>query len=99
MIETNLIIVLDLCVVFVVLKFFSRGREKTCPLTNHKVKRSALFINTISTTISNFGNYPVVIGGDWNCTISCEPSPSNIDTLNMQNPPNLRHSNLVKKLC
>jgi len=26
--------------VFVVLKFFSRGREKACPLTNHKVKSS-----------------------------------------------------------
>ncbi len=41
-----LIIVLDLCIVFVVLKFFSRGREKACPLTNHKVKKSALFIKT-----------------------------------------------------
>jgi hypothetical protein len=45
MIETNLIIVLDLCIVFVV----RRGREKTCPLTNHKVKRSALFIKTGAT--------------------------------------------------
>ena len=41
MIETNFEIVLDLCIVFVVLKFFSRGREKACPLTNHKVKKSA----------------------------------------------------------
>ncbi len=57
------------------------------------------FFTSLRQSISNFGNYPVVIGGDWNCTISCEPSPSNIDTLNMQNPPNLRHSNLVKKLC
>jgi exonuclease III len=57
------------------------------------------FFNSLRQSISNFGNYPVVIGGDWNCTISCEPSPSNIDILNMQNPPNLRHSNLVKKMC
>jgi hypothetical protein len=35
--------------VFVVLKFFNRGREKACPLTNHKVKKSALFINTWAT--------------------------------------------------
>jgi exonuclease III len=57
------------------------------------------FFNSLRESISNFGNYPVIIGGDWTCTISCEPSPSNIDILNMQTPPNLRHSNLVKKMC
>jgi hypothetical protein len=57
------------------------------------------FFNSLKESISNFGNYPVVIGGDWNCTISCDPSPSNIDILNMQNPPNLRHSNALKKMC
>jgi hypothetical protein len=36
-----LIIVLDLCSVFVVLRFHSWGREKACPFTNHKVKKSA----------------------------------------------------------
>ena len=30
-------------------KLFSRGREKACPLTNHKVKSSALFIKTGAT--------------------------------------------------
>jgi hypothetical protein len=49
MIEIILIIVLDLCIVFVVLKFFNRGREKACPMTNHKVKKSALFIKTGAT--------------------------------------------------
>ncbi len=44
MIETNFDIVLDLCIVFVVLKFLGRGREKACLLTNHKVKISALVI-------------------------------------------------------
>ncbi len=44
-----LIIVLDLCIVIVVLKFFSRDGEKACPLTNHKVKRSALFNKTGAT--------------------------------------------------
>jgi hypothetical protein len=39
-----LIIVLDLCIVLVVLKFLGRGREKACLLTNHKVKILALVI-------------------------------------------------------
>jgi hypothetical protein len=41
----------------------------------------------------------VIIGGDWNCTTSCINDDSNIDTLNMRQPPNIRHSNLLKKLC
>jgi exonuclease III len=41
----------------------------------------------------------VVIAGDWNCTVSCLNDDSNIDILNMRQPPNIRHSNLLKKLC
>jgi exonuclease III len=41
----------------------------------------------------------VIIGGDWNCTTSCINDDSNIDTLNMRQPPNIRHSNLFKKMC
>jgi exonuclease III len=59
----------------------------------------AAFFTSLQESISSFGDYPVIMGGDWNCTVSCEPANSNIDTLNMQNPPNLRHSNLLKKLC
>ncbi len=54
------------------------------------------FFTSLQESISFFGDYPVIMGGDWNCTVSCEPANSNIDTLNMQNPPNLRHSNLLK---
>jgi hypothetical protein len=43
MVETNLRIVLDLCIVFIVLKFYDRGREKARLFSNHKVKKSALF--------------------------------------------------------
>ncbi len=57
------------------------------------------FFTSLQESISFFANYPVIMGGDWNCTVSCEPANSNIDTLNMQNPPNIRHSNLLKKLC
>ncbi len=41
----------------------------------------------------------VIIGGDWNCTTSCINDDSNIDTLNMRQPPNIRYSNLFKKMC
>jgi exonuclease III len=41
----------------------------------------------------------VVIAGDWNCTVSCLNDDSNIDILNMRQPPNIRHSNLLKKMC
>jgi exonuclease III len=41
----------------------------------------------------------VVIAGDWNCTVSCINDENNIDILNMRQPPNIRHSNLFKKLC
>jgi exonuclease III len=47
------------------------------------------FFTSLQECVSNYSNYPIVIGGDWNCTVSCEPAVSNIDTLNMQNPPNL----------
>jgi exonuclease III len=57
------------------------------------------FFASLQECVSNFGNHPVIMGGDWNCTVSCEPAVSNLDTLNMQNPPNLRHSNLLRKMC
>jgi hypothetical protein len=38
MIETNLIVVLDLCIVFVVLKFFSRNRGKALPIDQSQSK-------------------------------------------------------------
>jgi hypothetical protein len=47
MIKTNLRIVMGRCIVFIALKFLGKSREKACPLTNHKVKRPALFRKTI----------------------------------------------------
>jgi exonuclease III len=35
----------------------------------------------------DIGNYPFIIGGDWNATVSTLNSPDNIDILNMPNPP------------
>ena len=56
------------------------------------------FFKNLKTSITELGNYPIIIGGDWNCTISKDPIEDNIDCLNMQNIPNVRHSNLVEEL-
>ncbi len=59
MIETILVIVLDLCIVFVVLKFLGRDREKACLLTNHKVKKSA---TVYKLEHHNFVQWPLLKG-------------------------------------
>jgi exonuclease III len=56
------------------------------------------FFDTLSTFLERLGSQNTIIGGDWNCTVSTAPPDSNIDILNMQNLPNLRHSNLLKKI-
>ncbi len=58
-----------------------------------------VFFDTLRTFLDRLGSQNTIIGGDWNCTVSTAPPDSNTDTLNMQNLPNLRHSNLLKKLC
>ncbi len=57
------------------------------------------FFDTLRTFLDRLGSQNTIIGGDWNCTVSTAPPDSNIDTLNMQNLPNLRHSNIFKKMC
>jgi len=57
------------------------------------------FFQSLKRSLIVMGDYPIIMGGDWNCTISCENGPLNDDILNMQNPPNLRHSVLLKGLC
>jgi exonuclease III len=55
------------------------------------------FFATLRTYLDRLGSRNTIIGGDWNCTVSTAPPDSNIDILNMQNLPNLRHSNLKKQ--
>ncbi len=57
------------------------------------------FFTDIRSCLAQFNNRDIIIGGDWNTTVSCANDESNIDTLNMRNPPNLRHSLLLKKMC
>jgi exonuclease III len=57
------------------------------------------FFQSLKRSLLSMGDYPIIMGGDWNCTTSCENSPLNDDILNMRSPPNLRHSTLLKNLC
>jgi exonuclease III len=56
------------------------------------------FFEKLSQSIRDLGNYPLLIGGDFNCTFSCD-NDFNPDVINMQNPPNLTHSRLLRDLC
>ncbi len=57
------------------------------------------FFDDIRRLLATMGDFPIIIGGDWNCSLSCANRDANIDILNMANPPNLRHSKLLKTLC
>jgi exonuclease III len=59
---------------------------------------NAFFVQ-LDNWLTEFGNLPVIIGGDWNATYSTERVESNINCLNMSRLPNLSHSNKIKDLC
>ena len=48
-------------------------------------------LNTVS-------HLPIILAGDWNCTVSTDPVNSNTDCFNMKALPNLSHSRLLKSL-
>ena len=41
----------------------------------------------------------IVLGGDWNCTVDCRGTDSNLDVLNMVSIPSKIRSEKVKKIC
>jgi exonuclease III len=57
------------------------------------------FFEDIRRLLATMGDFPVILAGLWNCSHSCANRDANIDILNMTNPPNLRHSKLLKSLC
>jgi len=44
-------------------------------------------------------NLPIIMGGDWNCTYSCERKETNIDIFRMANPPSLIRSGWLNDIC
>jgi hypothetical protein len=57
------------------------------------------FFNVFEGKIREYNSNYVVIGGDWNCTYDTNNSRSNVDILNMINPPSLRRSQWLKRIC
>jgi exonuclease III len=58
-----------------------------------------LFFESLRALLSNAGDSPIILGGDWNCTYSSEPPRINPDVCNMNNLPNKRHSDMLNDLC
>ena len=59
----------------------------------------ANFFLQLKTAITSLGNFPVILGGDWNCTFSRVGCLSNPDCLNMAALPNKQHSDYLNTLC
>ena len=57
------------------------------------------FFARLGRAVTARGDWPEIIGGDWNCTFSSDPIAYNLDCRNMQNLPNSRHSLLVREMC
>jgi exonuclease III len=57
------------------------------------------FFERLKDDILALGNHSIVLSGDWNCTVSCNPVNTNNDCLYMRSPPNLRHSQILNDIC
>jgi hypothetical protein len=57
------------------------------------------FFQDLRTLLADSGNKPVIIAGDWNCTVSNSVAAVNPDFINMNTLPNKRHSDLLMSLC
>jgi exonuclease III len=57
------------------------------------------FFANLKTDLNNLGCQRIVLGGDWNCSVSTDDIRYNIDCLNMRALPNLRHSVILNEMC
>jgi exonuclease III len=57
------------------------------------------FFTSLRDLLRNENGLPIILGGDWNCTLSSEPARLNPDVCNMNNLPNKRHSDLLHAFC
>jgi exonuclease III len=57
------------------------------------------FFTSLRHLLRNANDTPVILGGDWNCTVSSDPARTNPDVINMNTIPNKRHSDLLKNMC
>jgi exonuclease III len=57
------------------------------------------FFQRLYRAVKSVGNYPIIMGGDFNTTFSSDNIDSNIDCENMSAIPNHRHSVYLKEFC
>jgi hypothetical protein len=57
------------------------------------------FFENLGRLIDRCGPVPVIIGGDWNTTMSTLDTLDNIDTFGMQRPPSVFRSQLLNDIC
>jgi exonuclease III len=58
-----------------------------------------LFYRFIAEKLDTMGDFPIVMGGDWNTCYCTFAIPNNIDVVNMINLPNPPNSKSLSKLC
>ena len=57
------------------------------------------FFIQLYNAINQLGRHPIIIAGDWNCTLSSSNIDVNLDYQNMRELPNLRHSRYLNQFC
>ena len=50
------------------------------------------FFSDLNNIFSNAVALLIIVGGDWNCTLSSDPVKVNIDVINMANLPNIQYN-------
>jgi exonuclease III len=79
-----------------------------CLIQNHTVilasiygpnSTDPIFFNNLSNNIHSLGDYPIVVGGDWNTTYSGLPLAANPDIINMASLPNHPNCKSLSALC
>jgi len=77
----------------------SEGKRMICASIYGPNNYDPDFFANLEQNIRACGNYPVIIGGDWNTITASEPVAQNIECHNMAGLPNSRHIQLVQTLA
>ena len=62
-------------------------------------KNDPSYFLKLADVLQEYSQIPIIIGGDWNCTFSCNALDSNPDICDMVRLPNITHSKLVHELA
>jgi hypothetical protein len=57
------------------------------------------FFVSLYRDIKGLGDFPILLGGDFNCTYSDDKVGSNVDCFHMNDLPNIRHTTYLREMC